>query len=215
MVKGYKTQKYNKYKNVWLLIGVFFFIAGALCGCGKNESDSFLELESAIENTETAKEQSSLYGQQYDDTHGAFVEPEYIYVYVCGAVEKPGVVKLTAGSRAETAVIEAGGMTEEADSAYINLAAKVEDGEKLFVPTKEEVILIERERIDRENGMVNINTADSDTLCTLPGIGESRAADIIKYRDNNGGFGCIEDIMKVSGIKTNAFEKIRDKITVE
>ena len=64
-------------------------------------------------------------------------------------------------------------------------------------------------------GLVNINTADVAALCTLPGIGESRARDIISYREANGGFGACEDIMKVSGIKTAAYEKIKDKITVK
>ena len=62
---------------------------------------------------------------------------------------------------------------------------------------------------------LNINTADAAALCTLPGIGESRARDIISYREANGGFGACEDIMKVSGIKTAAYEKIKDKITVK
>ncbi len=68
---------------------------------------------------------------------------------------------------------------------------------------------------DSASGLVNINTADAAALCTLPGIGESRAQDIISYREANGGFQACEDIMKVSGIKTAAYEKIKDKITVK
>lgn len=138
-----------------------------------------------------------------------------VCVYVCGAVQNPGLVTLPSGSRAGDAVDMAGGMTVEADDAYVNLAARVEDGEKIFIPTRDEVLVLEKAQEAQENGLVNINTADSGGLCTLPGIGESRAADIISYREKNGSFGSIEDIMKVPGIKESAFEKIRDRITVE
>lgn len=65
------------------------------------------------------------------------------------------------------------------------------------------------------SGLVNINTADTALLITLPGIGESRARDIIAYREENGGFAKCEDIMRVSGIKTSVYEKICDRITVK
>lgn len=137
-----------------------------------------------------------------------------LYVYVCGAVTQPGVVELPEGSRAFDAVRAAGGMTEEADLAYVNLAEKVTDGEKLYVPTVEEAATMESGTREEESGLVNINTADAAALCTLPGIGESRAADIIAYREAHGAFGSIEDIMKVPGIKDAAFRKIRDRISV-
>ncbi len=137
---------------------------------------------------------------------------DLIYVYVCGAVERPGVVELARGSRAEAGVAAAGGMREDADPDYVNLAAVLADGEKLYIPTKEEGVSL-RQR-ESASPLVNINTADSGTLCTLPGIGESRAADIISYREANGGFSSIEEIMNVPGIKDNAFQKIKDLITV-
>ena len=67
---------------------------------------------------------------------------------------------------------------------------------------------------ERGAGLVDLNTADKTALMTLPGIGESRADDILEWRSKNGGFQRIEDIMKISGIKKGAFEKIKDKITV-
>ena len=68
--------------------------------------------------------------------------------------------------------------------------------------------------VDNSNGLVNINTATVEELCSLSGIGESRANAIITYREQNGPFQCIEDIMKVSGIKDKVFEQIKDRITV-
>ena len=66
----------------------------------------------------------------------------------------------------------------------------------------------------RGSVLININTASVAELTTLNGIGESRAEAIVNYREENGAFGCVEDIKKVSGIKDGLFNKIRDKITV-
>ena len=136
-----------------------------------------------------------------------------IRVYVCGAVEAPGVVALPEGSRAEDALLAAGGFAETAWRDYVNLAERVTDGQKLYFPTLEEAdSLVAQESSD---GRVNINTADAAVLCTLPGIGEARAKDIIAYREANGVFESCEDIMKVPGIKTSVYSKISDRITVK
>ena len=147
-----------------------------------------------------------------------------IYVHVCGAVLQPGVVEVPLGSRAEDALEAAGGFSPEADSEYVNLASPVEDGQQLYFPTMEEA---ERWRAgmtvsrsgqiltESTNGLININTADETLLCTLPGIGQTRAQAIIAYRQQKGPFERPEDIMKVDGIKQSAFDKISDKITVE
>ena len=127
----------------------------------------------------------------------------------------PGVVEIAEGSRAEEALRLAGGMTQEADPFYVNLAETVTDGQKLYFPTTEEAERLETAAKAAEEGLVNINTASEEELCTLPGIGASRAADIVRYREKNGSFQTKEDIMKVSGIKQNAYDKLCDKITVQ
>ena len=138
-----------------------------------------------------------------------------IRVYVCGAVANPGVVEIPQGSRVEDALEAAGGFGAEAGREAVNLADWVSDGQKLYFPKEGEAVEESQAQSDSASGLVNINTADAAALCTLPGIGESRAQDIISYREANGGFGACEDIMKVSGIKTAAYEKIKDKITVK
>ena len=143
------------------------------------------------------------------------VEPQTVYVYVCGAVRTPGVVEVPEGSRAAEALELAGGMTTEADPFYVNLAETVTDGQKLYFPTLEEAETLEAEVKATAEGLVNINTASAEELCALPGIGASRAADIVRYREQNGAFQTKEDIMKVSGIKQNAYDKLCDKITVQ
>lgn len=131
-----------------------------------------------------------------------------IYVYVCGAVVNPGVVVLPEGSRADAALSAAGGFTENADVEYVNLAARLEDGQKLYFPT------IEEAKAEQSN-LVNINTADAALLMTLPGIGEARARDIISYREEYGLFQKKEDLKKVSGIKDNMYQKLETQITVQ
>lgn len=133
-----------------------------------------------------------------------------IYVYVCGQVNNPGVVCLEEGSRVVDVIVMAGGMTDKADLNVINQAEQVYDGQKVYVPAFNEVYV---EDIP-DNGKVNINTADESELMTLPGIGESKATAIIDYRKANGGFKTIEDIMNIPGIKTSAFNKIKEYICV-
>ena len=155
--------------------------------------------------------------------------PVSVVVYVCGAVVNPGVYELSEGSRIDDAVTAAGGFSEDADRTYVNLAARLSDGSKLQIPTlsetSDETLAKEINSFDAEDngsgsgaseggGLININTASQTELATLPGIGEGIAGKIIKYRDENGSFKSIEDIMKVSGIKDKLFSKIKDQITV-
>ena len=141
--------------------------------------------------------------------------PESIAVYVCGEVKQPGVVYLTEGARVVDALTAAGGFTDSADSEYVNQAAYVSDGEKLYVPNVEEGRELIRREAEADAGLININTADEALLMTLPGIGESRAGDIIAYRSEHGEFSSIEELMKIPGIKEYLFAKIKDKIIAE
>ena len=141
------------------------------------------------------------------------VQQEKILVYVCGAVAQPGVIEVDADSRVVDVIALAGGMTEDADETYLNLAGRLNDGEKIYVPTREEVLQWESQ--EQGTSLININTATSDRLCELPGIGESKAADIIAYREKHGPFEAAEDIIKVPGIKLSLYERIADKISVK
>lgn len=137
-----------------------------------------------------------------------------ICVYVCGEVQNPGVVELPEGSRAWDALLACGGFTDDAKEDFVNLAAYIEDGEKIFFPSKEEAESLQQVETMAENGIVDINTAGVAELTTLPGIGESRAQDIISFREKNGAFRSTEDLKKISGIKDSVYEKLCDKVTV-
>lgn len=158
-------------------------------------------------------------------------ETVFYIVHICGAVERPGVYSLEEGSRVYQAVEAAGGFTKEAAQDYLNQALVLSDGMKLSIPTEEEVRQAEEagtgsdsfltdidgfKTATREepSGKVNINTAAEEILCTLSGIGSGKAKSIIEYREKNGAFLKIEDIMQVEGIKEGLFQRIKDSITV-
>ena len=151
--------------------------------------------------------------------------PDKLCVYVCGAVVNEGVYELPPDSRVSDALKMAGGYSDEALKGYVNLAEKLNDGERIYIPNKIEIddlnILIDQDASagtgaqSSEDGMVNINTADAETLQTLPGIGETKATEIIAYRDEHGAFGSIEDIKNVSGIGEGTFSRISSRIKVE
>ena len=139
-----------------------------------------------------------------------------IYVHICGAVINPGVYQVPAGTRVYQALELAGGSSDDAYLSGINLADKLADGQKVYIPSEGENAegILSTDSGDVQSVMININTASEAELMTLPGIGQSRAKDIINYRVKNGLFESINDIMKVSGIKEAAFEKIKDLIKV-
>lgn len=148
-----------------------------------------------------------------------------ITIYVTGAVNKPGLVKVPEGARAADAINACGGLLPIADSEKINLAQNLKDGQQLRVPEKDpSTVKADKSKIDKskadlsKNGgsgeLVNINTADEKALDTLPGIGPAMAKRIIEYRETEGAFQAIEDIKKIRGIGDAKFEKLKDKICI-
>ena len=166
-------------------------------------------------------------------------QSEMCWVHICGAVKRPSVYELPRGSRIVDAVQAAGGFLENADNNYVNLAEPVRDGMKVVIPTlaqtgEEEAQAFgivseggalntdEKESTRANNGTegtssdgkIDLNKADRDLLCTLTGIGGTKADAIIAYRDACGGFSSPEELMQVNGIGEGTYQKIRDRITV-
>ena len=119
----------------------------------------------------------------------------------------------TAGAICD-AVEAAGGMTGDAAETYLNLAETLSDGQKIEVPSVEMAEALEEAAAQDTSGLVNLNRATEAELMTLSGIGESKAKEIIRYRESRGGFQKPEDLMNIPGIKEGVFHKIRDQITV-
>ncbi len=161
-----------------------------------------------------------------------------IVVYMAGSVKKEGVFELEEKSRVSDGIEKAGGLAEDADLSEINLALLLEDGMKVYIPKKGEMVEDKMENTGQANSSgtgnmsnikinsssssnvsmitkkskVNINTATQTELETLPGVGPSTASKIISYRKENGKFNSIEDLKKVSGIGDSKFEKVKEFI---
>ena len=186
-------------RRIWMIVLIISLCAG-LIGCQK-KSEETLALEVAeIDQGETHTEENK---ESIEDT-------EHIFVYVCGAVNHEGVYELASGSRVYEAIVMAGGFREDADARNVNQAEVLEDEERIYVPIVGEDVRVD----DEKDARININKASKEELMTLPGVGESRAESIIKYREQQGAFQSIEEIMQVSGIKEGLFEKIKDFITI-
>jgi len=168
-----------------------------------------------------------------------------IQVYVTGCVKKPGIVELKKGAIINDAVEAAGGATAEADLKNINLVyrlnenamleirsakagktetagvkgnepgAEAEAGKSVKIVHNSGGVLLNESSDKAGHGKININRATAGELDTLPGIGEATAADIIAYREKNGLFSAIQDVMKVPRIKKSRFDSIKDLITVD
>ena len=131
---------------------------------------------------------------------------EVLFVHICGAVSSPGVYSLPLGSRINDAVMLAGGFDSEADCEAVNLVELLEDGQQIRIP------FIGEENYNIGTGLIDINSADKDMLCQIPGIGESRAEAIIKYRESIGGFQSPEELMQVPGIKEGIYARVSSYI---
>ncbi|MET0734316.1 MAG: ComEA family DNA-binding protein [Microbacterium sp.] len=138
-------------------------------------------------------------------------EPERVYVHVSGAVASPGLYILDEGTRVVDAIAAAGGFVVGAAEEAVNLARPLGDGEQLHVPALGEAAAPVAASGD---GRVNLNTADAGALDTLPRIGPAMAQRILDWRDANGRFTSVEDLLAVPGIGDKMLEALRDLVTV-
>ena len=212
-----KVRMLKRAARVLLILNIILLFCTG-CEKEKNEELQMLTLDGTEEQSDEAGTMvSEEHAEKSEDTEK---EEKTIFVYVCGAVNKPGVYELPEDARVYEAIACAGGVREDAAEEHINQAQIVADGERIYIPTKEEAeqgtlesVLTQPDSRNAE-GKVNINTASRDELKTLSGIGDSKADSIIQYRETHGAFRNIEELMNVEGIKEGVFNKIKDRITV-
>ncbi|MBQ2403967.1 MAG: helix-hairpin-helix domain-containing protein [Lachnospiraceae bacterium] len=207
-------------KNIWKKYGkivaaaVFLTVAGLYYGFVVRKED-LVRLGNDGHPIQSVWVESEVLSEvQNTPVTESSTEPIKIYVHICGEVNNPGVYELAEGSRIFEAVEAAGGFTEEAAQASLNLAQVISDEEQIVILTQDQAAEKARQEREQAAGIVNLNTASKEQLMTLTGIGESRAEDILRYRQESGGFQAIEEIMNVPGIKESAYLKIKDSITV-
>jgi competence protein ComEA len=151
------------------------------------------------------------------DKKAETLEVSSIHVHVCGAVKKPGVYELSVDARICDAISAAGGLKKKAADSDINQAQLLSDGEQVCIPyktAKKQDTITETSSDTTKQSKINLNTATSEELQTLPGIGVSKADSILQYRQENGKFSSIEEIKNITGIKDGVYSKIEAYITV-
>ncbi|RDZ15452.1 competence protein ComE [Priestia megaterium] len=207
-------------KKQWLIgciclaVGLAFYIYRT----GGEKPESSLQTSDMIkaESSATKKE-----GESSDQVISSQDSP-FVMVDIKGAVQKPGVYQLPKDARVKDALAQAGGATKEADLRQLNLASKLQDEMAVYIPAAGEEIppsspvsSISSSGTSNDQPLVNINTANTDELQTLNGIGPSKASAIVSYREENGLFQTVEDLGQVSGIGEKSLEKIKAQITVQ
>lgn len=196
-----------------ITIGVFVCVAGLFFCINQSQQeksikeDLIITCDSAQESPDAATKNTPQKAKNGKD------KKETLFVHVCGAVKKSGVYELKAGSRICDAIIAAGGFKKTANQTFLNQAQVLSDGEQVVVPTKGKTVQKADEVSGTQNTQkISINHATCEELMTLPGIGESKANSIIKYREENGSFQTLEDLKKIQGIKDGVYSKIIDYI---
>lgn len=137
-----------------------------------------------------------------------------IYVHVSGAVSRPGLYRLEDGARVVDVIAAAGGLAPDADDGAVNLARRLTDGEQLHVPVHGEADTADAAPGVASDGRVNLNTADAAALDTLPRVGPAIAERIIEWREANGRFTSVDDLLSVPGIGDKMLASLRDLVTV-
>lgn len=149
-----------------------------------------------------------------EDAGGETVSPGEVYVHVLGQVERPGLYVLDEGARLADALAAAGGTLDDADLRAVNLARVLTDGEQIVVPAVGEESAGDDGSGASGDGLIDLNTADQAALETLPGIGPALAQRIIQWREDNGRFASVDDLLAVSGIGEKVLAGLRDLVRV-
>lgn len=218
-----------------LLLSVLF-----LSSCQKQEETLLLSGDRPEQEESAPKEAAEPKGKEDSekepDVPKEEAAPQQICVFLCGAVNQPGVYYLKEGARLYEGIAAAGGFTEAADEDWWNQAAVLSDGSRIQIYTREETKVFREAGQDpgssgentdlagnravsdaadfaEAQGTVNINTATQEELQTVPGIGEVKAKAILTYREEHGEFSSAEDIQQVPGIKGKTYEKMKSYIS--
>lgn len=210
-------------KIIFILLGISFVLGGVIFVLYKNnysKSDDNLDIFKEKEDSDSAEE---VVEELKDDTNTVIVD-------IKGMVVNPEVYEVPSSYRVNDVIETAGGLVDGADTSKINLAKVVSDEMAIIIYSNEEILEKYKNEVcvcdcpdisndacisdSEEEDVVNINTADTDELMNIKGIGRSKAKAIIEYREKNGNFNATSDIKNVDGIGDSLFEKIKMYIKV-
>lgn len=210
--------KFLKKDNLpYIIIVALLLVIGYQYYDSHNEDDDAKEFLKINTSGVTDKNKALESGSSELAIERASDEKEEIMVHISGAVNKPGILRLDSNKRVVDALDLAGGARDDADLDKINLAAKLHDEEKIYIPKVGEVqsnisSLASSPSSSASSSKININSADLSELTKIPGVGEKTAQKILDYRANNS-FSSIEDIKNVPGIGDKKFESMKDYIS--
>lgn len=209
-----------------LCFSCFCLLAAA---CGERENVYF-QTETSVARTQQNEDVAAteiMTENNADDTQTAGSDKKR-FVYICGAVNVPGVYEVEQNARLYEVVEAAGGLREDAAEESVNQARQIEDGEMIRILTQEEAAQagdeeagegaendVKAETANDSDGRIDLNLATVAELMTLPGIGQAKADSIVRYREKNGAFSSIEEIKQVEGIKEGVYNRIKDNIKVK
>lgn len=199
---------FKKYFNV----GIVIFFSCFLFACNSESNDMLkYSLSASNENTNSENDLDKAVEVKNEERDKIDVNESVLIVHVSGNVKRSGVYDLKMGDRVIDAINKAGGFTNEADSDALNLAEKVKDGMKIYVPKVGEVISSESK--NSSGNYIDLNLASKEELMSLPGVGEKTAGKIIDYR-NKEGFKSINDLLNVPGFGKKKMESLKGLIAV-
>lgn len=210
---------FNKKLKRYIFFIVIYFVCMLAGGCG-GETIVVSEPSESVKDEKNAASENVPSEEKTESVTSA----DKIIVYVCGAVENPDVYELDPGARINDALEAAGGFSGDADMNMINLAEPVSDGQRVYFPVQGEDMTgdsqdmnaaLETDIYGDDTSLVNINKAGVSELTQLPGIGETRAGQIVEYRETHGKFSSKEDLKNVSGIGDSTYEKLESHIIVD
>jgi competence protein ComEA len=213
----------QQYRNVLIFLVVVILVGSGYWMLRRFYPVLFLGEPDLIVNHERASPAE----QSNPDAPSLSNSPAEIVVHVAGAVQSPGVYRLSLGARVERAIEKAGGATERADIHQLNLAAKVSDGQRIYVPESRQLPSpsvdvkqtlshspASNPLIPEQKSLINPNVAALEQLQTLPRIGPVIAQRIIEYRETHGSFSSADDLAKVRGIGDKTLERIRHLVVI-
>ncbi len=217
-IKSFLTRLWQQKKMSIIAFGiaVVVILGAMLFAFAPNKNDQLL-----IMSTEEQKANSE---GSYSDSLTEAAPERTIFVHVAGSVSAPGLYELQEGARVNDAINIAGWFTDEADQTSLNLARTLTDGEQLFVPSKTgesssgapnaSISFGSNSNTSETAPKINVNRASEGDLQSIPGVGPSLAAKIIKDRESNGPFASVDDLTRVSGIGEKKLESMREFITI-
>lgn len=200
----------KKYKSIGIIsiaVIIFIFLVTSYILSGKDKLNKNSNQEIFVDTKATENQEEIQLNDKKTD----------IVVEIKGEIKLPDIYQLEQDSIINDLIKKAGGLTELADTSKINRAEKLTNHQCIVIPNKNDAQAAQissPQSSEAQSKLININTATESELDSLPGIGPSRAKDIIKYRETNGGFKSIEELKNIKGIGASSFEKLKDLITI-